>query len=77
MTNPIPRIVDLMPRDPSPWPPYSPRFLIAFALSAIPHHWSGRALGEESVPVDQVVNALRAGGYKIVPMERADYESRK
>jgi hypothetical protein len=75
--SPIPKIVDLMPRDPSPWPPYSPRFLIAFALSAIPYQWSGRALSEESMPVSQVVDALRAGGYKIVPMEREDYEPRK
>lgn len=77
MTAPLPIIVDLMPRDPSADPPYSPSFLIALALSAVPYRWSGRLLGEESIPVTSVLDALRRGGYKIVPMERADYAAQR
>ena len=73
---PLPTIVDLMPRDPSAGPPYPPEFLIALALSTIPFRWSGRLLSEESIPVTAVLNALKSGGYKIVPMERSDYDNR-
>lgn len=79
MTNPLPRIVDLMPREarePSAAPPYSVHFLIALSLCMIPYRWAGRPLRENSYPVRTVVNVLRWGGYKIVPMEREDYESR-
>lgn len=73
----IPVIVDLMPRDPSAGPPYSPRFLIALALSTIPYKWwgKGRLVGEHDAPVENVMESLRKGGWKIVPMERADFIS--
>lgn len=70
----LPVIVDRMPRDPSAEPPYSAPFLIALALSTVPFRWSGRILGEESIPVTAVLDMLKRGGFKIVPMERADYE---
>lgn len=74
----LPVRIDQMPREarePSAAPACSARFLIAFALSAIPYHWSGRPLSEDSHPVNQVLDALRFGGWKIVPMEREDYGS--
>lgn len=74
MTTKLPTRTDRMPRDPSAEPPYTPSFLIALALSTIPYRWSGHILGEESVPVTSVLDVLKRGGYKIVPMERADYE---
>ena len=73
----LPVRIDLMPRearDPSAENLYTPRLLIAVALSMIPYRWSGRVLSEESIPVSAVLDALRLGGYKIVPMEREDYE---
>jgi hypothetical protein len=77
--NTLPVRIDMMPREarePSAKPFFTPSFLIALALSAIPFRWSGRLLSEESIPVCAVLDALRQGGWKIVPMERADYESR-
>jgi hypothetical protein len=71
----LPKSVDRMPEASSAGPPFSPRFLIAAALSMIPFSWSGKMLSEESIPVRAVEDALRQGGYKIVPMERQDYES--
>ena len=73
----LPVVIDRMPREarePSAEPIYSARFLIALALSTIPYRWSGRILAEESAPVDAVLEALKAGGWKIVPMEREDFE---
>lgn len=80
MSDPLPRIVDLMPREgrePSAAPPYSIQFLIALALCMIPYRWAGRPLTENSYPVRTVLTVLKWGGYKIVPLEREDYESRK
>lgn len=76
MTDQLPRIVDLMPREPSAAPPYSPRFLIALALSSVPYRWwgKGRLVAEDGPPVDNIMECLRRGGWKIVPMEREDYE---
>lgn len=70
----LPVRIDVMPREPSAGPPFTASFLIALALSAIPYRWSGRLLSEESLPVRAVRETLRRGGYKIVPMEREDYE---
>lgn len=77
--HPFPRRIDLMPRearDASAAPPYSIKFLIALALCMIPRKWAGKPLTENSYPVRAVISTLRWGGYKIVPMEREDYESR-
>lgn len=73
----LPVSVDLMPREarePSAGPIFTPKLLIAVALSTIPYRWTARLFSEESVPVLAVLEALKRGGYKIVPMERADYE---
>lgn len=70
----LPRSIDRMPQDPSAEPPYSPAFLIALALSTVPVSWSGRLLSEESIPVTHLMNTLKQGGYKIVPMTREDYK---
>lgn len=74
MKHAIPVIVDRMPQEASADPPYSPAFLIALALSTVPYSWSGKLQGEESIPVTSVISTLKRGGYKIIPMERADYE---
>lgn len=70
MTTKLPLSVDLMPLDarkPRAGPLLDPDEVIALALSAIPYRWSGRALSETSVPVVEVMTALRLAGYKIVP----------
>lgn len=74
MTNPLPVIVDLMPRDPSAEPPYTPAFLIALALSTCPTSWSGRIISEESIPVCHVLDTLKRGGWKLEPMKREDFK---
>ena len=73
----LPVRIDQMPREarePSAAPLLSPKLLIALALTAIPYNWSGRLLSEESVPVLAVLDALKRGGWKIVPMTREDFK---
>lgn len=66
----LPTSVDRMPieaRKPRAGPLLDPGEVIALALSSIPYRWSGRALGEDSPPVREVINALHLAGYKIEP----------
>lgn len=71
----FPLRVDRMPlREPSASPPHSVTYLIALALCMIPSSWSGKPLSEESYPVRAILRTLKWGGYKIVPMEREDFE---
>lgn len=73
----LPVSVDLMPNEArvrDAQPILKPAEIIAIALSMVPYRWSGRVLSEESVPVTAVIEALKRSGWKIVPMERADYE---
>lgn len=72
--QPFPESVDLMPRENSALPPYGYRRLIAFALSICDVKWAGHILSETSIPVNQVLDALDKGGWKIVPKERSDFE---
>lgn len=71
--HPLPDRVDLMPSAPSAAPHYSARFLIALALSTVDVKWAGHILSEQSIPVNQVLDALDRGGWKIVPKERGDF----
>lgn len=73
----LPVRIDQMPREarePSVGPILEPGEVIAIALSMIPYKWSGRALTDKSIPVTHVLDALKRGGWKIVPMEREDFE---
>lgn len=71
----LPARIDRMPQDASASPPYSPAFLVALALSTCDVKWAGKIVSEESIPVTHVLDTIRRGGWKIVPMERSDYES--
>lgn len=70
----LPKSTDRMPEAKPDGPPFSPAFLIAASLSMISHSWSGKLLSEESIPVNAVLDALKKGGWKIVPMEREDFK---
>lgn len=80
--NPLPRSVDRMPveaRKPRAGPLLDPDEVICASLNAIPFKWwrshkNEPPLSETSEPVRAVREGLRLAGYKIVPMERADYE---
>ena len=67
-------------RKPRAAPILDPNEVIAWALNSIEFQWWPRSLKEfrgfteTSIPVTTVLCALRLAGYKIVPMERADYE---
>lgn len=78
----LPRSVDRMPveaRKPRAGPLLDPDEVICNALNSVPFKWwrdrkNVPPLSETSEPVRAVVDGLRLAGYKIVPMERADYE---
>lgn len=78
----LPSSVDRMPpqlRDKRPGPPLDPDEVIAMALNGVPFKWwrthkNEPPLSETSEPVRQVIAGLRLAGWKIVPMERADYD---
>lgn len=68
-----------MPRKPRAGPLLDPDEAIAWSLNSLDYKWwrsrkSDPLLSETSPPVRAVIDGLRLSGYKIVPMERADYE---
>lgn len=78
----LPKSVDRMPpeaRKPRAGPLLDPDEVIANSLNSVPFKWwrdrkNVPPLSETSEPVRAVLQGLRLAGYKIVPMERADYE---
>jgi hypothetical protein len=65
-------------RKPRASPLLEPREVISCALNyAMQYEFWKRQITDTSLVVRAVEEALRSEGYKIVPMERADYESRK
>ncbi|QPF81644.1 hypothetical protein IC762_17615 [Bradyrhizobium genosp. L] len=70
--DPIPKIVDLMPPDPSALPRYSPGFLVAMAL--LTTELVKRPISEESIPVTTILDMFEYGGWKLEPMTREDFE---
>lgn len=66
----LPLSIDRMPlqsRKPRAGPLLEPGEVIACALSMVPYRWSGRMLGENSLPVRAVLQALHQAGWKIEP----------
>lgn len=62
-------------RRPTAGPLLEPNEIIACALVyAMQFEFWRREINETSMVVHAIEEALRRGGYKIVPMERSDYE---
>lgn len=83
MRDALPQSIDRMPpehREKRAGPLLDPDEVIAQSLNAVPFKWwrdrknSAPPLSETSQPVRAVIDGLRFAGYKIVPMEREDYE---
>lgn len=84
MKRTLPTSIDRMPveaRKPRAGPLLDPDEVICTALNGITYQWwrthkKEPPLSETSEPVRAILQGLRLAGYKIVPMERADYEKR-
>ncbi len=78
----FPEAVDRMPieaRKPRAGPLLDPDEVIAMSLNGVPFKWwrehkNEPPLSHDSEPVRTVMQGLRLAGWKIVPMERADYD---
>lgn len=82
MKNPLPKSVDRMPpeaRKPRAGPLLDPEEVVCTSLNGVSYRWwrihkNEPPLSVTSEPVRAVMQGFRLAGYKIVPMERADYE---